>query len=227
MDSLLVFSKTLGWRHGNIPRGVAALKKLGRENGFTVEATEDESAFAPANLSRFQAVAFLNTTGNLLDGPQREAFQDFIRAGGGFAGIHAACDTGYDWPWYGELVGAYFASHPVVQPGKVRVTDDDHASTRHLPEIWKRWDEWYDYKENPRGKVRVLAVLDERSYTGGKMGADHPIVWCREFDGGRSWYTGLGHTQRGFTDPLYLRHLLGGIFYALGREGAEAGAPGK
>lgn len=216
MGAVLVFSRTLGWRHSNIPAGLAALRKLGREHGFAVTATEDPAVFTPGSLAGFGAVAFFNTTGSVLVGPQQEALQGFIRGGGGFVGIHAACDTGYDWPWYGELVGAYFASHPVVQPGKVRVTDADHPATAHLPETWTRWDEWYDFKANPRGKVRVLAVLEEGSYRGGKMGADHPIVWCRDFEGGRSFYTGLGHTRRGFSDPRYLRHLLGGIRYALG-----------
>src|SRR5688572_302231 len=225
MDAVLVFSRTAGYRHGNIPKGLAALKKLGRDHGFAVEATEDPESFNPRVLSRFGAVVFLNTSGDALPGkPQQEALQAFIRGGGGFAGIHAACDTGYDWPWYGELVGAYFASHPVVQPGLVKVVDPSHPSTSHLPPEWKRWDEWYDFRANPRGKVKVLAVLDEGTYSGGKMGDDHPIVWCREFEGGRSWYTGLGHTRRGFADPRYLRHLLGGILYALGRE--ERAAPG-
>jgi cytochrome c len=218
MDSVLVFSKTAGYRHGNIPKGIAAIRKLGREHGFVVEATEDAAYFTLHNLTRFGAVVFLNTSGKVLEGAQEEALQAFIRSGGGFAGIHAACDTGYDWPWYGGLVGAYFASHPLVQPAKVRITDPGHPSTAHLPQEWKRWDEWYDFRANPRGQVRVLAVLDESSYFGGKMGADHPIVWCREYEGGRSWYTGLGHTRRGFSDPLYLRHILGGIEYVLGRE---------
>jgi type 1 glutamine amidotransferase len=218
MDAVLVFTRTAGYRHGNIAAGVSSLRKLGREHGFQVEHSEDPASFHAHGLTGFGAVVFLNTSGNVLEGPQQEALQGFIRSGGGFAGVHAACDTGYDWPWYGRLVGAYFASHPVVQPGLVRVADPDHASTRHLPAEWKRWDEWYDFRENPRGKVRVLATLDESSYSGGKMGGDHPIVWCQDFEGGRSWYTGLGHTRRGFADPRYQGHLLGGLLYALGRE---------
>lgn len=226
MDAILVFSKTAGYRHGNIPKGQAALRKLGREHGFAVEVTEEAAVFNLHDLSRFGAVVFLNTSGDVLpEKSQQEALQAFIHRGGGFAGVHAACDTGYDWPWYGELVGAYFASHPIVQPGLVKVTDLSHPSTSHLPPEWKRWDEWYDFRANPRDKVKVLAVLDETSYFGGKMGADHPIVWCREFEGGRSWYTGLGHTRRGFADPRYLRHVLGGILYALGREESPAAGP--
>lgn len=222
MDAILVFTRTLGWRHGNIAAGIAAFRKLGRENGFSVTATEDPAAFTLHTLSGFGAVVFFNTTGTVLDAPQQEALQAFIHGGGGFVGVHAACDTLYELPWYGELVGAYFSSHPIVQPGKVRVTDADHPAMAHLPEVWKRWDEWYDFKENPRGKVRVLAVLEESSYFGGKMGEDHPIVWCREFEGGRTFYTGLGHTRRGFSDPRYMRHLLGGIQYALGRDASRA-----
>lgn len=218
MDAVFVFTRTAGYRHGNIAAGVACLRKLGRAHGFRVEHGEDPAAFEPRFLAGFGAVVFLNTSGEVLAGPRQEALQDFIRSGRGFAGVHAACDTGYDWPWYGRLVGAYFASHPVVQPGLVRVTDSGHASTRGLPAEWKRWDEWYDFRENPRGRVRVLATLDESTYAGGKMGADHPIVWCHAFEGGRSWYTGLGHTRRGFADPRYQAHLLGGILYALGRE---------
>jgi type 1 glutamine amidotransferase len=218
MDAVFVFTRTAGYRHGSIAAGVSCLRKLGREHGFLVAHGEDPAAFNPHDLAKFGAVVFLNTSGNVLAGSQQEALQAFIRSGGGFVGVHAACDTGYDWPWYGRLVGAYFASHPVVQPGRVRVTDSDHPSTRHLPAEWKRWDEWYDFRENPRDRVRVLATLDESSYLGGKMGGDHPIVWCHDFEGGRSWYTGLGHTRRGFADPRYLRHLLGGVLYALGRE---------
>lgn len=224
MDSVLLYSRTAGYRHGNIPKAIAALRKLGRGHGFSVAATEDPASFTLHELSRFGAVVFLNTSGEVLEGLQQEALQAYIRGGGGFVGIHAACDTLYEWPWYGELVGAYFASHPIVQPAKVRVIDRDHPATAHLPSEWKRWDEWYDFRVSPRGKVRVLATLDESSYFGGKMGEDHPIVWCREFEGGRSFYTGLGHTRRGFSDPRYLQHLLGGIHYALGREGMPAEA---
>ncbi|MDQ3001624.1 MAG: ThuA domain-containing protein [Fibrobacterota bacterium] len=211
----LVFTQTAGYRHGCIPKGIAAVRRLGREHGFAVVATEDPERIRPDFLENFTAVAFLNTSGNVLDAPGREALQAFVEQGGGFAGIHAACDTGYDWPWYLTLVGAYFLSHPLQQKGVVRIEDREHASTQGMPDRWSRWDEWYDFRENPRGKVRVLATLDESTYRGGKMGTDHPIVWCHENAGGRSWYTGCGHTQRSFSDPVYLNHLLGGLRYAM------------
>ncbi|MBK5233875.1 MAG: ThuA domain-containing protein [Thermoleophilia bacterium] len=216
----LVFSKTAGFRHTSIEPGVSALKELGAENGFKVDATEDAAAFTSKNLSRYDAVVFLSTTGDVLDEAQQQAFEGYIHDGGGYAGIHAAADTEYDWPFYGKLVGAYFLSHPLfpkwLQDARVDVVDRTHPSTRHLPFKWTKFDELYDYRVNPRGKVHVLMTLDERTYDGGKTGADHPIAWCRNFAGGRSWYTGLGHTDESYSDPLFLKHVLGGIQWAAG-----------
>jgi type 1 glutamine amidotransferase len=215
--ALLVYSQTAGYRHGCIPKALAAVRRLGRAHGFAVVATEDPALIRSEFLDGFGALAFVNTSGEILDAKGRKAVQAFVEAGGGFAGVHAACDTGYRWPWYGRLVGAWFLSHPLQrQNAIVRIEDGRHASTRGLPKRWKRWDEWYDYRANPRPHVRVLANLDEGTYQGGKMGEDHPIVWCHEKMGGRSWYTGLGHTGRAFSDPRYLSHLAGGLKWALG-----------
>jgi len=214
--SVLVFSKTSGFRHASIPAAVAALKALGSKQGFDVKATEDAALFADATLARYRVVVFLNTTGTLLDGEQKSAFQRYIRAGGGFVGVHSASDTEYDWAWYGRLVGAYFAGHPPVQDAAVAIEDREHPSTQALPQSWGRRDEWYNFRSNPRGAVHVLATLDESTYTGGTMGSDHPIAWCQEFEGGRSWYTAMGHTEDSYRDPLFLDHLLGGILSAAG-----------
>ncbi len=221
--ALLVYSETAGYRHGSIPKALAAVRRLGRENGFAVVATENPERIRQNLLEDFTGVCFLNTSGNVLDARGRKALRGFVEAGGGFAGVHAACDTAYDWPWYGKLVGAWFLSHPLQQNAIVRVDDRAHPSTRALPARWKRWDEWYDYRVNPRARVRVLATLDEQTYRGGKMGADHPIVWCHENAGGRAWYTGLGHTGRAFADPAYLGHLLGGLLWTMRLEGKRFG----
>lgn len=211
---ILIFSKTAGFRHGSIETGIAAIKKLGDQNDFLVDATEDSAIFTKTNLARYKAVVFLNTTGDILNDQQQEAFEKFIQAGGGYVGIHAASDTEYDWPWYGKLVGAYFKSHPAIQNATVNVTDRDHISTKHLPEKWQRRDEWYDYRNTPRDNVRILARLDERSYKNGSMGDDHPIAWCHKYDGGRAWYTGGGHTNESYAEEMFLKHLLGGIQWA-------------
>jgi len=222
--SALVFSKTAGFRHDSIPAGIAAIQGLGRDHHFDVVATEDAGAFTDENLARFQVVVFLSTTGDVLDAAQQAAFERYVKGGGGFAGVHAASDTEYDWPWYGELVGAYFKQHPAPQQATVKVEDPAHPSTAGLPSRWSRTDEWYDFRTDPRGTSHVLASLDEKTYTGGTMGADHPISWCRDLDGGRSWYTGMGHTAESFSDPLFLSHLLGGLRTAAGVDPADCAA---
>lgn len=212
---ILVFSKTAGFRHASISAGKAALIKLGMEQGFLVDTTESSSYFNEDSLKKYSAVVFLNTTGNILNSPEQIAFERYIQAGGGYAGVHAAADTEYDWAWYGKLAGGYFLSHPKIQEAVINVTDRTNASTSHLPEKWRRTDEWYNYK-NLNPDVKVLASLDERSYTGGVNGDNHPIAWYHQFDGGRAFYTGMGHTPESYADPLYLKHLLGGIKYAIG-----------
>ena len=208
---VLVFSRTTAYRHASIPAAVAAIEQLGAEHGYLVDATEDAGVFTDANLARYRAVVFLLTTGDVLDDDQQAAFERYIRAGGGFAGVHSASDTEYGWSWYGQLVGAYFQRHPAVQPAVIRIEDPGHPSMASLPASWKRTDEWYDFRTNPRGAVHVLATVDESTYTGGGMGRDHPIVWCHAFDGGQSWYTAIGHAAESYTDPSFLSHLEGGI----------------
>ncbi|MFG3691666.1 ThuA domain-containing protein [Micromonospora sp. NPDC047740] len=212
--TVLVFSKTAGFRHDSIPTGIQTIRDLGTANNFAVEATEDATQFNPTNLARFKAVIWLSTTGDVLNATQQTAFENYIRAGGGYVGVHAAADTEYDWAWYGGLVGAYFASHPAIQPATVRIADTTHPATVGLPVAWNRTDEWYNYRTNPRPQVHVLATLDESTYTGGTMGSDHPISWCRAYDGGRSFYTGMGHTIGSYGEANYRTHLLGGIRYA-------------
>ncbi|MEU4409410.1 ThuA domain-containing protein [Streptosporangium sp. NPDC023963] len=220
---VLVFSKTAGFRHDAIPAGITALRGLATENGFTVDATEDAGAFTTANLAQYRAVVFLLTTGDVLNATQQTAFQSYIAGGGGYVGVHAAADTEYDWPWYGGLVGAYFASHPAIQQVTVRVEDRTHPSTAHLPANWVRTDELYNYRTNPRSTAHVLATLDESTYSGGSMGADHPISWCKAYQGGRSWYTGLGHTIASYTEANFRAHLYGGLRYAAGVVSGDCG----
>lgn len=214
--SILVFSKTTGFRHDSIPAGQEAILKLGIERGWTVAFTENAEEFKPAKLKAFDAVVFLSTTGKPLDARQQKALVGFIHGGGGFVGVHAAADCMYDWPWYGELVGAFFLQHPAQQDAVVHIEDTSDPSTSFLPNPWTRHDEWYDYRTDPRANVHVLASLDQASYTGSKMGTDHPIMWRHEFEGGRSWYTGMGHTIESFQDPLFVRMLGAGIEWACG-----------
>jgi len=221
---VLVFSKTAKFRHDSIPDGIRAIRRLGYENGFTVDATEDSRIFLSDSLGKYEVLVFLSTSGDFLNDAEQAAFEAYIRGGGGFVGIHGAAAGEYDWPFYGEIVGAWFDEHPRPQQATLDVVDRMHPSTAHLPTRWERFDEWYNYRSNPRDHVHVLMTLDEQTYEGGKMGQDYPIAWAHEFAGGRAWYTGLGHTSESYSEPLFLRHILGGIEWAAGM--ADARQPG-
>ena len=214
--STLVFSKTAGFRHDSIPAGINAIRQQGSARGFSVDASEDAGAFTDDSLAKYKVVVFLSTTGDVLNAAQEAAFERFIRRGGGFVGVHAATDTEYDWAFYGALVGAYFAGHPDIQNATVQIEDGAHPVSASLPRQWTRRDEWYNFRQNPRGRVNVLATLDERSYNGGTMSPDHPIVWSHTYEGGRSFYTALGHTQESFAEAPFVEHLGRAILWAAG-----------
>lgn len=213
---ILLFSKTAGFYHSALFTAVPNVQAAAEAAGMAVDATTDAGAFTDANLAQYDAVVFLLTSGDVLDDAQQAAFERFIQNGNGYAGIHSASDTEYSWPWYGDLVGAYFDSHPPVQEATLHVETTNHASTEGLPATWVRTDEWYNFDANPRANVTVLMTVDETTYTGGTMGADHPIAWYHEFDGGRAWYTGGGHRGAAYSEPDFMAHVIGGIEYAAG-----------
>jgi len=213
---VLVFSLTKGFHHASIPSGIAAITELGASHGFAVDTTVNPAAFTDDNLRRYGAVVFMSTTGDVLDSAQQASFERYIERGGGYVGVHSATDTEYDWPWYGRLVGAYFKRHPAPQQAKVNVENKTFIATRCLPAVWTRFDEWYDFREPPKD-VSILLTLDEGSYTGGGMGAFHPLSWYHKVGDGRAFYTELGHTNESFADPAYRGHLAGGIIWALTR----------
>ena len=212
---VLVFSKTMAFRHASIPKGIKAIQKLGEEHHFKVDTTENAATFTDDSLKKYAAVIFLSTTGNVLDARQEAAMERYIQAGGGFVGIHAATDTEYDWGWYTKLVGAQFNGHPAVQDADFRIKDKDFAATSFFKDsIWHHKDELYNFK-NINPDIHVLLNIDEKSYKGGTNGANHPMSWYHDYDGGRSFYTELGHGDESFTDDKYLKHLWGGLEYAI------------
>ena len=213
--TVLVFSKTAGFHHSSIPVGVKSLQDLGAKNGFNVDTTTNSNYFNEDSLKKYAAIIFFNSTGDLLSGNEEIALERYIQSGGGYVGIHAAADAEYDWTWYNQLVGAYFESHPEQQEANIIVKDNTHPSTKKLPSTWKRYDEWYNFRKISKD-IKVLLTIDENSYKGGKNGAEHPMAWYHEFDGGRAFYTELGHTDESYADPIYLDHILGGIQYAMG-----------
>ncbi|MFG2680904.1 ThuA domain-containing protein [Streptomyces sp. NPDC048392] len=209
---LLLYTRTTAYRHDSIPDAVAAVRTLGP---YEADHTEDP-AVLERPLEPYAAVVLLSTSGEVLTPAGRARLAAYVEGGGGVAGVHAAACTEYDWPYYGELLGARFERHPALQPGRVVVEDRDHPATRNLPPVWEFTDEWYDFRTNPRGAVRVLARADETSYEGGGMGEDHPLVWCRRQGAGRVFYTALGHASDAYTDPVFRAHLRGGIDWAAG-----------
>ena len=221
---VLVFSKTEGYRHASIETGKIALQKMGEIHGFEVDTTENAYNFSEANLGKYSAVIFLNTTKDVLDNRQQADFERYIQSGGGFVGIHAATDTEYDWPWYNKLVGAWFSSHPDkpnVREGKMTIVNHDHPSTACFGDQseWIRKDEFYNFKSiyhGPDDGIIPLIEIDESSYKGGTNGDFHPMAWYHEFDGGRAFYTNFGHTKETFSEPKFLEHLWGGIQYVIG-----------
>jgi len=207
--AILVLTRTTGYRHESIEAGVAALTDLAGEHGVPLTATEDPDRLLPGG---YAAVVFLNTSGDILEPAHRNALLTHVRGGGGFVGVHCAAATEPGWREYERLLGTRFRGHPEVQPAVLRVADPDHPATRHLPDSWPRVDEWYDFVAPPAG-VRVLLRVDESSYTGGGMGADHPLAWCHESGGGRVFYTALGHTSAAYAEPDLRRHLWGGLLW--------------
>ncbi|MFD1616312.1 ThuA domain-containing protein [Gelatiniphilus marinus] len=220
-EKILVFSKTNGFRHGSIEAGITALKKLGKENNFKAVATEDSLYFVEDSLKQFSAVVFLNTTGDILNHEQQADFERYIQTGGGFVGVHAATNTESEWPWFNKLAGACFNGHPKIQEAKLHAVNKNHLSTNHLEDTWVKTDEWYNFKDiNP--DINVLITIDETTYKGGTNGENHPISWYHNFDGGRAFYTAMGHTNETYANPLFLNHLLGGIKYAIGKNPQNA-----
>jgi len=213
---LLVFSKTDGFRHDSIAPAIAALQSIAPAREWTITATEDAAVFEPGMLAQTDVVVFLMTTGDVLDDAQQTAMQAFVDAGGGFVGVHSATDTEYDWPWYGELVGARLVGNPAPQDATVNVVAIDHPACAGLPAAWSRFDEWYNFDASPSATSTVLLQLDETSYEGGTMGADHPIAWVRELGDARMFYTGGGHTNESWSEPLWIDHVANGIDWVIG-----------
>jgi len=212
---VLLFSKTAGYHHECIASGSKAIKKMCAENNIQVTTTDDPSFFNEEDLSSFSAVLFFNTTGDVLDSDQEKSFERFIQSGGGYIGVHSASDTEYEWNWYGKLAGAYFTSHPAIQEAKFIVEDTSFLATSFLPKEWVRTDEIYNFNITNK-EVNVVLSVDESSYEGGKNGGNHPIAWYHDYDGGRAFYTALGHTHESYKEELFMKHLLEGIKYAIG-----------
>jgi cytochrome c len=214
--SVLVFSKTEGFRHSSIEAGQDMFRRLSDEMKFDVDFSEDADVFTQDGLSKYNVIVFLSTTGDILNPAQQRELERFMKAGGNWLGIHAAADTEYDWPWYNDLVGAYFQSHPRGTPQATILVDNrNHPATEHLDETWVRNDEWYNYK-SIKDDFTTLMRVDESTYEGGENGENHPIAWYKPIANGRMFYTGLGHTDASYSEPEFVAHIMGALDYLFG-----------
>ncbi len=220
---VLVFTKNgEGYVHDNIPSSIKGIQQLGKENNFLVDVSEDAGIFTEDNLKQYDALIFSNTNNGVFDtDEQRIAFIRYIEAGGGFVGIHSACATERDWPWFWKVVGGKFVRHAPFQEFTVKVIDTTHLSTSFFTTDWIREDECYYVNEiNPDIHILMAADLNtiedkgKDEYPGNTFGTTFPLVWCHEFDGGREWFTALGHSIEDYSEPVFLKHLLGGILWA-------------
>jgi type 1 glutamine amidotransferase len=217
---ILLFTKTAGFQHASIAEGVTMISELAAEEGLQLVVTDDAGAFSAANLATYNAVISLSTTGDLFTASQQAAFRGFIQGGGGWVGIHAAADAEYSWPWYGNLLGngAWFDSHPSIQEASLMVEDHSHPGSGTFPSTLTFLEEWYNFQANPRPAVEVILTVDEASYDpgDGAMGADHPIAWWHEFDGGRAFYTALGHRRETYQNSFFREQIRGALLWAAG-----------
>ncbi len=219
----LLVTTTRGWHHESLHSGVLAIQELGRKNFFDVVLFEDPNGFTDKYLEQFQVVIFLNTTGDIFDSAQQKVMERFIQSGKGFVGIHSATDTEYDWDWYTKLVGRMFHIHPAVQTARVNIIDTSFPGLQGFTgnKLWT--DEWYEFGPEKISGLNYILAVDESTYNpnvqwgdkkGEGMGKLHPVAWYHNYDGGRAFYTALGHIPVIFSDPIFLNHLYAGIFWA-------------
>ena len=219
----LLFTETAGWNHESIPDGVAALKEMANRNFFDLVWQQEAGKITDKSLEGYQVLIFLNTTGNIFDSSEQAAIERFIRSGKGYAGIHSASDTEYEWEWYTKLVGRMFHIHPAIQTARLRLTENTFPGMQGFSGNPWWTDEWYEFGEEKTKGLNYILTVDETSYnpeakgavkSGKGMGAFHPVAWYHDFEGGRSFYTALGHLPAVYRDPAFLQHLYAGIYWA-------------
>lgn len=220
----LLFTRTAGFHHTSIHEGVEGVRKLAERHIFAVDWQESPTVFNDKQLERYDVVIFLNTTGDVLNDEQQAAFEKFIKSGKGWVGIHAAADTEYDWDWYTKMVGMMFKIHPQQQTAYLDVVNSNFPGLEHFPKRMLWTDEWYEYQKPYKSDdLTFLIGVDEKTYdaktkwgdnVGEGMGDFHPIAWYHNYDGGRAFYTGLGHIGLIYSDPTFMDHLYGGIYWA-------------
>lgn len=220
---VLLFTKMDGFHHKAVNEGVAAIRKMAEKHHFAVDWHEDSSKFSDDNLEQYDVIFFLLTTGDILNDEQQAAMEKFIQSGKGFVGVHSASDTEYDWDWYTQMVGRTFHIHPVIQTAELEVLDRDFPGTERMPDKFWWTDEFYEFGAERIDSLNYILSIDETTYDpsadwgrveGDGMGDFHPLAWYHEYDGGRAFYTALGHVPATYSDELFLEHVYGGLMWA-------------
>jgi type 1 glutamine amidotransferase len=220
---VLLFTKTDGFHHKAINEGVDAMRDMAEKHHFLVDWHEDSSVFNDKNLEQYQVIVFLLTTGDILNEEQQGAMERFIRAGKGFVGIHSASDTEYDWDWYTKMVGRTFHIHPVIQTAQMEVLDGNFPGMERMPPRFWWTDEFYEFGAERIDGLNYILAIDESTYdpeadwdrvAGDGMGDFHPMAWYHGYEGGRAFYTALGHVPATYSDRLFLEHVYGGLYWA-------------
>ena len=229
--NVLLITRTMGWHHESINEAVDAFRKLATKHHFKLTWEENvDLVITEQKLQDFDVLVFLLTSGDILNPTQQQAVQNFIQSGKGFVGVHSASDTEYDWPWYNGLVGHMFHIHPVIQTGNLRVHSRKFPGLERMPDSLWWTDEWYQFGPAQSKNLNYILTVDENSYDpiadwgekkGNGMGKFHPIAWYQEYDGGRSFYTGLGHLPAAYSDRLLMEHIYGGLFWAATGKGLK------
>jgi len=230
---VLLFTETAGFVHPSIADGIAMISELADEEGFLLDVTDaSDGFFTPRALALYDTVVWLSTTLDVLDVAEQGAFEGFVQAGGGWVGIHAAADCEYEWPWYGGLLGngAWFDSHPAIQEALLELEGAGEPGAGSFPASRPMTEEWYNFQANPRPAVTVVLTVDESTYDPGPgaMGPDHPIAWHHHWDGGRAFYTALGHRPETYADPDFRSQIRAAILWTAGallfEDGFESGS---
>lgn len=220
---VLLITETAGWHHESIDYGIIAINELAATHNFEVDRQQKAVKITSEKLSKYDTVIFLSTTADIFDDEEQAIFEKYIQSGKGYVGIHAASDTEYDWEWYTKLVGRMFHIHPSQQTAQLNIIDHNFPGLEHFPNKLLWTDEWYEFTDEKVEGLNYLITVDENTYDpkanwGDKSGVGngdfHPISWYHEFDGGRSFYTALGHIEKVYENRWFLEHLYGGIFYA-------------
>ena len=219
----LLITATNGWHHESIHAGVLAIQQLGEKNFFDVELLHNPNGFTDAFVAQFKVIIFLNTTGDIFDSTKQKVMERFIQSGKGYVGIHSASDTEYEWAWYNRLVGRMFYIHPAIQTAKLNVIDPSFPGIMGFEQAGLWTDEWYEFGPEKVTDLQYILAIDESSYNpkaewGTKkavgMGKLHPLSWYHAFDGGRAFYTALGHVPAMFSNSVFLNHIYAGIYWA-------------